>query len=209
MLGDEDRSRIVARYSARYDQFGVDIRTLNAGKGNKLRLQHDVHASIDDLRGKTVLDIGCGLAFYYEYLQARGIQVDYVGYDIVPDFIESDRERFPEATFELRDISRDSISHRADYAVMCQVFNNRYTTIDNAAAVRVAITKAFEAVRGGVSIDLRTTYVNYEPDEMYHYSPEEMFAFAKSLTPYVVLRHDYLPYDFTLFLYKSGTMHWE
>jgi SAM-dependent methyltransferase len=208
MIGDDDVQRIVRRYTARFREYGVDIRTLNAGKGNKLELQHTVHASVGELEGKTVLDIGCGLASFYEFLRARGTRVNYIGYDIVEPFIEANRERFPEAHFELRDISREGVAHRADYAVMCQVFNNKYDSVDNAEVVKRAVALAFEAVSGGVSIDLRTSYVNYREDHLYYFSPEEMFGFAKSLTPFVSLRHDYLPYDFTLMLYKEGTMRW-
>lgn len=207
-IGDDDRERIVARYTARFREYGVDIRTLNAGKGNKLEIQHTVHASIADLRGKTILDIGCGLASFYEFLRARGIEVQYIGYDIVAPFVEVNRERFPEAHFEVRDISRDGVAHRADYAFMCQVFNNKYATVSNDEVVKQAIAEAFAAVTGGVSLDLRTSYVNYREEHLHYFSPEEMFGFAKSLTPFVKLRHDYLPYDFTLMLYKEGTMLW-
>lgn len=209
MIGDDDRKKIVARYSARFDEYGVDIRTLNAGKGNKLQIQHTVHSSIGDLDGKTILDIGCGLASYYEFLRARGLKVNYIGYDIVEPFIKVNRERFPEAHFELRDISRDGIAHRADYAVMCQVFNNKYASVSNDEVVKKALAQAFAAVSEGVSVDLRTDYVNYREDDMHYFSPEEMFRFGKTLTPFVKLRHDYLPYDFTLMLYKKGTMVWE
>ena len=203
-ISDEDRDQIVARYSARFAKYGIDARTLNAGKGNKLRLQHEVHASIGDLNGKSVLDIGCGLADFYGYLRSSGVEVEYIGYDIVPCFLEANIERFPEATFELRDVSRDEIAHKTDYAVMCQVFNNRYGSISNETVVKGAIEAAFEAVTIGVSIDLVSSHVNYEDPAMYHFSPEEMFRFAKSVTPFVRLRHDYLPYDFTLMLYKEA-----
>jgi SAM-dependent methyltransferase len=209
ILGDEDRDEIVARYTVRFEKFGVDIRTLNAGKGNKLAIQHEIHASIGDLEGKRVLDIGCGLASFYEHLHAKGISVNYIGYDIVPSFVEINRIRFPEATFELHEISRDAIVHEADYAIMCQVFNGLYKTVGNEDIVRDAIDKAFAAVTTGVSIDLRTDYGNYRDPEQHHFSPEELFDFAKSLTPFVALRHDYLPCDFTLALYKEGTMRWE
>jgi hypothetical protein len=36
-----------------------------------------------------------------------------------------------------------------------------------------------------------------------YFSPEEMFGYAKSLTKFVRLRHDYLPHHFTLYLYKE------
>jgi SAM-dependent methyltransferase len=207
-ISDADRAAIVASYSNRFAKHGVDGRTLNPGKGNKHRIQHEVHASVGDLQDKTVIDLGCGLATFYEYLKAQATHVHYVGYDIVEPFIESNRARHPEAHFEVRDLSRDPIVDRADYAVLCQVFNNRYTSGNNDEVVKHVISKAFDAVSTAVSIDLRTRYVNYEEPDLYYYSPEEMFTFAKSLTPFVTLRHDYLPYDFTLMLFKRGTMLW-
>lgn len=38
---------------------------------------------------------------------------------------------------------------------------------------------------------------------MYYYSPEEIFGFCKDLTKRVALRHDYMPYEFTVYLYKQ------
>lgn len=208
MLSDNDRKKIISRYLGRFREYGVDLRTINPGKWNKLEIQHEVHASIGDLNNKTVLDIGCGLAHYYQFLLKKGLKVNYIGYDIVDDFIKTNRERFPEAIFEIKDISSEEITHKADFAVMCQVFNNRYEAGNNDAVVKDAIQKAFQAVSTGLSLDMRTNYVNYKEDHLYYFSPEEYFTFAKSLTPFVMLRHDYLPFDFTIFLYKEGTFKW-
>jgi SAM-dependent methyltransferase len=208
MLTNNDRKRIVSRYSDRFKEYGIDLRTINPGKWNKLEIQHHIHASIGDLNNKTILDIGCGLGHYYQFLLNKGLKINYIGYDIVGDFIKTNQERFPNAIFEQRDISCDEIVHKADYAVMCQVFNNRYENGNNDEVVKNALRKAFQAVSIGVSLDLRTNYVNYREDHLYYFSPEEYFTFAKSLTPFVMLRHDYLPFDFTIFLYKEGTFKW-
>lgn len=41
--------------------------------------------------------------------------------------------------------------------------------------------------------------------ELYYVYPEKMFEFAvKNLSPFVILRHDRIPYDFTMFVYKNG-----
>ncbi len=204
-LSEEDRAKIIARYTQRFQQYGIDIRTLNPGSEKKQRAQHAVHAAIGDLNGKTVLDVGCGLAHYYLYLQTLGLEVNYIGYDIVEPFIEVNRERFPEGCFEVRDISRDGIAHRPDYVTMCQVFNNKYASVSNEDIVRKAIALAFEAATIGVSIDMLSKYVNYEEENLNYFWPEEMFRYAKSLTRFVMLRHDYMPFDFTLFLYKAQT----
>ena len=207
-ISEADRTAIVASYSERLAKHGVAEQTRNPGRGNRRRVQHEVHASVGDLRGKTVLDLGCGLATFYAYLKAQGIHVRYVGYDIVEPFIASNRARFPEASFKLSDVSCDPITDRAGFAILCQVFNNRYAAANNDEVVKHLTAKAFAAVSTAVSLDLRTNYVSYEEPGLYYYSPEEMFSFAKSLTPFVKLRHDYLPYDFTLTLFKEATMRW-
>jgi SAM-dependent methyltransferase len=204
MLSEQERQRIIERYSDRLRQYGIDFKTLNPGSEEKQRIQHSVHASIGDLNNCTILDIGCGLAHYYQYLIFLGIRVEYIGYDIVKPFIENNRKRFPEAHFEVRDISRDGIAHHPDYVTMCQVFNNKYESIRNEEVVKGAIAVAFDVARVGVSIDMLSKHVNYEEEHLNYFSPEEMFAYAKSLTRFVALRHDYLPFDFTLFLYKEG-----
>jgi SAM-dependent methyltransferase len=204
MLNDEEKRRIAERYAARFQTYGIDIRSLNPGSARKHELQHAVHATIGDLHGRTVLDVGCGLAHYYEFLLARGIRVHYIGYDITEPFIEADKQRFPEAHFEVRDVFTAGIAHRPDYTVMCQVFNNQYQAADNDEVVRKAIALAFDASRVGVSIDMLSKHVNYEEAGLHYFSPEALFSYAKTLTRFVRLRHDYLPFDFTLFLYKEA-----
>jgi hypothetical protein len=122
----------------------------------------------------------------------------------VEDFIKTNKERFPEAVFEQRDISCDAIVHKADYAVMCQVFNNRYLNNNNDEVVKNAIRKSFEAVSAGISIDLRTNYVNYTEDHLYYFSPEEYFTLPN---PYSIrdVASRLSSFDFTIFLYKEGT----
>jgi SAM-dependent methyltransferase len=202
-LSDKDRESIVARYTARFAEHGVDLRALNPGDISKYRRQHEVHASIGDLEGRTILDVGCGLAHYYEFLLARGTHVKYIGYDLAPAFIDANRKRFPEAEFAVLDVTRDPIPHAPDYVVMCQVFNNRYQNGDNIDVVKEALHATFAAARMGVSIDMLSKYVNFEEPHLAYFSPEEMFAFAKTLTKFVRLRHDYLPHHFTLFLFKD------
>jgi hypothetical protein len=202
-LSEKDRLDLVSRYSTRFAQHGVNPMALNVGDPTKYAQQHTIHAAIGDLEGATLLDVGCGLANFYESLTARGVRVRYIGYDVVQPFIEADQARFPEAIFRLLDVSTEAIADECDYVVMCQVFNNRYRDADNLAVVEGAISKCFAAARKGVSIDMLSTYVSRMEDNLFYYSPERMFGFAKTLTPYVSLLHGYLEHHFTLQLFKQ------
>src|SRR5262249_50812945 len=202
-LSDAERERIIRRYSDRLKSHGVDLRTLNVGDPEKYRIQHSVHAQIGGLAGRTLVDLGCGLATFYEYLRLQHTDVRYIGYDLIEEFVAINRARFPEAEFVVSDITRDPIRHACDYIVICQVFNNRYENISNIEVVKAVVAKSFSAARLAVSVDMLSKYVNYEEPELFYYAPEEMFAFGKSLTKFVRLRHDYLPHHFTLTLYKD------
>jgi SAM-dependent methyltransferase len=55
------------------------------------------------LRGKRVLDVGCGTGFWTEYYLARG--ADYTGVDIAQVSVDRLAERFPSGRFVRADVS--------------------------------------------------------------------------------------------------------
>jgi SAM-dependent methyltransferase len=203
VLSDRDVNQLVERYAARFGQHGDDPRALNIGDPEKYRRQHSVHAAVGPLDGATVLDIGCGLGYFYDFLRQHHNGVRYIGYDVVEPFIDTNRKKFPEATFRVVDISRDPITDSYDYAIMCQVFNNRYKDADNLEILKLAMEKSFSQARRAVSIDMLSTYVSYRDDNLYYFSPEIIFSIAKSMTPLVSLLHGYLDHHFTVQLFKE------
>jgi ubiquinone/menaquinone biosynthesis C-methylase UbiE len=207
---EEDRQAIIRRYSERFKKYGVDVRTLSSGSEEKQNIRHQVHAAIGRMKGLSVLDIGCGFGDFYRYLIKHDERPSlYTGWDIVEPFIEVNARMFPEAGFEVRDaLSLEHAAFEVDYVVMSQVFNNKYEHAENSEVVRKVLSESFRIARVGISVDMISSYVDYREDKLYYFSPEEMFGFAKTLTRFVTLRHDYLPFEFTMYLYKrSGRDH--
>jgi ubiquinone/menaquinone biosynthesis C-methylase UbiE len=206
-LSEKDKARVVKRYLDRYAEHGIHVDTLKSGGAGKQFIRHSVHASMFDLEGKDILDVGCGIGMFYEYLKNSSIKIaSYTGLDIIDPFIESNRIRFPEARFDKLDIFRAPLdAYKPDIVFMSQVFNNRYQETNNEEIIREAIRRFFAVARVGLAIDFLTSYVDYMEPELYYFSPEKILAFAKTLTRTVAIRHDYLPFEFTLFLYKRPT----
>jgi SAM-dependent methyltransferase len=204
ILNPADTESVIRRYQQRIAQYGPGQLSLNSGSEEKQSIRHRVHASILQGERPHVLDLGCGLGSFYEHLSSQYPTCKYTGYDIVPDYIDFCRTRFPNCHFELRNVFTEGIGGTFDTIVMSQTFNNRYQQSDNLEVMRAAVRAAFASASVSVSVDMLSSHVDFQVPELFYYSPEEMFKFAKSLTRRVVLRHDYRPFEFCLQLFHDG-----
>jgi SAM-dependent methyltransferase len=203
VLNPSDAERVIRRYQRRIAEYGPTFESLNSGSIEKQRVRHQVHASA--LRGAcpSLLDVGCGLASFYEYLTQEGRDCEYAGYDIVPEYVDLCRTRFAECKFRLRNILTDGIDGVFDTVVMSQTWNNRYQESDNVQVMEAVLRAAFDATRVSVSVDMLSSYADLRRPEVFYYSPEEMFAFAKTIARRVVLRHDYRSFEFCIQLFHD------
>ena len=162
-----------------------------------------VLTAIADLQGTNIVDFGCGTAHLATYLQERGIDCEYVGVDFVPEFFDFARQKHPRHRFGAWDEVKGEMF---DYAFVSGVFNNK--TDDNERFYKETVTDIFSRVRKGFAFNMMSTYVDYFDEGLYYAKPEDVFAFVKSLTPFVTLRNDYLvkpgsiPFEFTVYAYR-------
>lgn len=199
----EDKVLIIKRYRERLQKYGEDIRTLGSGTKERQRIRYRVLSEVGNLNYSSILDLGCGFGDFYKYLKEKGLKVDYTGYDICPEFVKIAQAKFPEATFEVRDIQEDGIPRKFDYIVSSQTFNNKLLNEENDILIKDIIRRCFEASNIGVAIDMTTDYVDFKKEHLYYYSPEDIFRFCKSLTKRVTLRHDSPLFEFTIYLYQD------
>jgi SAM-dependent methyltransferase len=199
-----DASRVIERYRKRIREHGPTLYSLNSGTADKQRLRHEIHATAIRSETASILDIGSGIGGFYQYLREEGFHCEYTGYDIVPEYVEFCSREFPECRFELRNIFESGIGGTFDSIVLSQTLNNRYENSDNVAVMSAALQRAYESSRCSVSFDMLSGYADRPAPELFYYSPEEIFAFAKTLTRRVTLRHDYRPFEFCIQLFHES-----
>jgi 2-polyprenyl-3-methyl-5-hydroxy-6-metoxy-1,4-benzoquinol methylase len=204
-MNQADKNNMVERYRKRFQEHNGSVKILGAGSEEHRRIRFNVIKEVGDLNNCSVLDFGCGLSDFYAFLKSEGIKVDYVGIDIVPEFIEHSARKYPEQTFYCFDIGEKNLlgGRRFDYAVCSQVFNNKLLHEDNVEVASGVMRKLYGMVEKGFAIDFITSYVDFEEPRHYHYRPEQMFSIAKQLTKRVTLRHDYPLYEFCLYVYRD------
>jgi SAM-dependent methyltransferase len=202
-LDGADVAAVVARYKNRIGQLGVSLESMASGGAEKQRIRHTVHASA--LRGQrpSILDVGCGIAQFYEFLNRSGIACQFTGYDIVPEYVEYCRQHYMAGTFEQRNIFTDGIGDTFDSVVISQSLNNRYQHSDNMKVMATALDLAYRHTRVSVSVDMMSSYVDFQVPDLYYYCPEEVFRIAKKICRRVCLRHDYRPFEFCIQLYHD------
>ena len=198
----EDKSRIIRYYEGCLKSHDDEAKMVGWRSKRRQDLRFRVLSQIDDLNHNSVLDLGCGLGALGEFFQKQEIQVDYTGYEICSRMVNMAKNLRPYLRIKELDILEDDVQERFDWILSSGVFNLRLN--DNRAFLEKMLARSFEICELGVGVNMLSTYVDYQDVELYYARPEEVFAFAKTITRRVALRYDYMPYEFTLYLYKTG-----
>ncbi|MDA7774253.1 class I SAM-dependent methyltransferase [Pseudomonadales bacterium] len=201
-FNERDRQRIIQRYNDRLELHGATIATMASGTEERRDIRFKVLSEIGIQNGDSILDLGCGFGDFINYLERENISVDYTGYDINPALVEVAQSRFPEKTFQVKDILEEQFPV-FDYVVSSSCFNLPLRGHDNYDFVELIMKKCFEHSRKGVAIDFLSSHVDFESAEGFHYDPQRLFSIAKGLTKRVNLRHDYPLFEFNIYLYKD------
>jgi SAM-dependent methyltransferase len=198
----DDLEAVVKLYEGRFQEFGPDVRTLGWKDTVDQTLRFKVLCDIADLRGASICDVGCGLGDQVDYLRARFGEFTYTGIDVSPSLVRKAAELHPDQRFICANMV-DAAFEPVDYFLLSGALNFRVH--DNEELTRTLVRKMFDAANKGVAVNFLSTYVNFQRPHNYHHSPEAVFAYARSLTRWVTLRHDYPLWEFTVYLYKDPT----
>jgi SAM-dependent methyltransferase len=184
----------------RADACSSDCEKVDSSKRSQL-MRFEAFIQMNDLQGKSILDVGCGAGDLWKHLQARNIQCDYTGFDISSSMVKRCHERFPEAVFESGDFDEWGRGKQFDYTVAIAIHNIK---IEGGAEIfRQTTQRQFDMARVATHLSLLTDrYPGFDP-HIQAWRAEEMLKIALEITPYVVLRHDYLPHDFSITLYHE------
>lgn len=206
-LSDEDRQATIERYSSRYREHGYSPKSLGWDKG-KQDVRFDILTSQYDFLGKSVLDVGCGFGDLNTTLRKKYLDdYAYVGIDVVPDLIAEARARYvgEDIKFIVGDFLGLDLADEFDYVVASGIFNHRLTHADTYDLIEAVIAKALSVSRDGLAFDFLSDKVDYRLEHTFHSSPEKILSMAYKFSRNIVLRNDYMPFEFSLFIFKDDS----
>jgi SAM-dependent methyltransferase len=155
--------------------------------------------------GRSILDIGCGNGELYRYLRACGEKPLYTGLEASPELASEGRARFHDdesCRFETGDASHFQPSTPYDFVIAsapleCEAAAGGPFLLDSLTRLfswcTLGAAASFVSARGAARPRACAPRVD----------PAAAVKAALRLTPAVRLAHDYLPGDFTLYLYRT------
>lgn len=201
-MKDIDKRSVINNYEALLDCYGDDPRSVQWRDLETQSKRFKALVEVADLRFSSVLDFGCGKADLYHYLLARGIKLEYSGCDISSKMIDLARCKFPDIFLFCGDISQAQIDKKFDYCLVSGTFNNKLS--DNWGFLWESLRVLWKCSLKGIAFNLMSTYVDYEEDDLFYADPKIVFDWVKkNLSRYVVIRHDYMPYEYTFYVYHE------
>ena len=151
-------------------------------------------------QGSSLLDVGCGLGDFYDWQKRAGLGVNYQGVDLTPEMIRVAKARFPEVDFRVGNVLEEEIG-TFDFVIASGIFYLRRN--EPFEFMRHMIARLFASSRKGCAFNSLSAWCDARDAGEFYADPAQTLDFCREVTPWLALRHDYHPRDFTIFLWRG------
>lgn len=199
--------KVKKQYQEAFDKHGNSLDAVFIPKGRQIERFESL---LTYVRRETfsILDYGCGLGQMSDYVREKFPQADYLGVDIVEDFISENNSKYDFGKFE---IINDCYCVKDNYDVIAAagVFNILYVKdkTEHQKIVYDNLSHLFSKANDLLSVNFMTDQVDFIQEGAFHQNVSDLYDFAKeNLTKRVVLDESYMPYEFTFHFFKDQTI---
>lgn len=195
----DEQKRIRAFYKRRITKYGIHSpRALAWDSKESQKARLETILELGNFDNKSVLDIGCGTGDLIPLLEERCSNFKYRGIDINADFITEAKKRYPSHNFSSGEFLCAK-NKAADYIFASGVLTYK---IDNYKERYFELVKEmFDSAVLGVAFNMLNEQHHSSKGLFATYSIPEVEGFCRGLTDKLIVRQDYLPRDFTVYLY--------
>jgi len=194
-------------FDKRIQEHGASPRGSDWNSETSQNIRFDQLLKVIETPSFSLLDYGCGYGALADYLELKGFEADYYGYDILESAIETARKAHLDKARRLFFTDKSQLPV-CDYTVASGIFNFRgeQSFEEWTDYVLGVLTEFDQLSQHGFASNFLTKYSDAEkmrPD-LYYADPLFLFDFCKqNFSRNVALLHDYRLYDFTLIVRKD------
>ena len=189
-------------YGALIRKYGHDPRACDYGRAESQQIKFRVLAEVMPLANCSLLDVGCGFADFAGFLESRFAALRYTGIDLCRDMISEAKRNHPDMDLRVANIADVTLDRTFDVVVANGIF---YLLGEQPAPMmQHMIERMFSLAKKAVAFNSLSAWARFQEGGEFYADPLQTVEFCRRLTPWVVLRHDYHPRDFTVYLYKAA-----
>lgn len=196
------RKHIEAYYKPKMGKGLPDYKVLGWESREAQYRRFEILTSKIDMQNKKILDVGCGLGNLLEYIENKGINVEYTGVDILEDMIENVKSKNLPGKFYCMDIFKQHPFGVKSFDIIYTsgIFNLNMG--NNKEFLSKAFGRFVELSKGMVVFNLLDINSPDMEDTYYYYNHQEvveMLTAQYSQTEGIEVVRGYLNNDFTVF----------
>jgi len=185
-----------------FEKYRFNIKSVDTSKKKTQEIRHETLVEIGVKKGDSVLDVGCGFGDLAGLFMKKKLPVKYMGFDVSEKFVSYSEKKYKknnlkgmQVDFKVKDVFKDSISGKFDWVIISGF---------NLLTIKL-IKKYFDICKKGVAVNFLSSYANKKNVLFPYRNPAKTFnLIRKKISPFITLRHDYLPHDFTIYIYKNA-----
>jgi SAM-dependent methyltransferase len=194
-------ARIADYYDGLVRKYGHDPRACDYGRLESQKIKFRILSEVLPLVNASLLDVGCGFADFATFLQGRFPGLRYSGIDLCAAMVDEARSNHPELDLRVGNISDAEFKETFDVVTANGIF---YLLGDHAwPMMQRMIGRMYALATTAVAFNSLSSWATDQEAGEFYADPLQVVEFCRRLTPWVVLRHDYHPRDFTIYLYKT------
>jgi SAM-dependent methyltransferase len=194
-------TRIAGYYNQLVGKYGHDPRACDYGRVESQEIKFMVLSEVMALQNSSVLDVGCGFADFATFLRNKFVGLQYAGIDLCSAMVDEAKRSHPDLDLRTANISSASFNRTFDVVTANGIF---YLLGDQAwPMMQQMIERMYALATSAVAFNSLSAWATDKDAGEFYADPLATLDFCRRLTPWVALRHDYHPRDFTVYLYKT------
>lgn len=199
--------RIRGLYSDSHRRHGDTVGAVLTPKGRQEQRFKPIIEELKKGEVKSLLDYGCGIGLLLDHLNLHKLSTAYTGWDMTPSFIESCRARFGgSGQFAVVD-PESELTGNFDMVICSGVFNlaTSQSGENSLNYVHRKLLNLMKLTNRVLICDFLSPYVDFQQEYAQHIRSEVItdWLVAAGYRRFVI-RHDLLPYEFTVIIYKQS-----
>lgn len=194
-------ARIADYYDGLVRKYGHHPRACDYGRVESQRIKFRALSEVLPLAQCSLLDVGCGFADFTTFLGERFPGLRYFGIDLCSAMVNEAQRNHPDLDLRVANIFDAAFDRTFDVVTANGIF---YLLGDRAwPMMQDMIKRMYALATTAVAFNSLSAWATDQEAGEFYADPVQVVDYCRRLTPWVVLRHDYHPRDFTVYLYKN------